>query len=225
MSDDLEPAEWMLREMSRATPNYPVLRLTDFAQDSDPIQEHPRQNEATERTTVAHLQGGASDGEVLREEDTPLHGSAPASATPSGTRLESNLKQYFSAWFLSLYTLVFSVFSMWYIYVVLINRDPVPRRLRLSPANTVLVVQVIAHLLSFKTWQLLCIAYEMLRWALASRADGVPAPTFFILSRATPNLSTMLLLSHNARHSLWCIQRLDSFLAVSDIAVANCLLK
>lgn len=102
---------------------------------------------------------------------------------------------------------VSTVFSVYYSYTVLVNEDAVPPALSLSPGKTVMVINVLSHVVAFLCWSLLSDASEALRWALACRPQGISLASFLALSRATTLPGVAYLCTVWGEHILWGLQR------------------
>jgi hypothetical protein len=101
--------------------------------------------------------------------------------------------------------------SIYYIYTVLVSEAEVPKNLYLEPSNTVLVVNILSHVVAFLCWNLFSDATEALRWELACRREGVLLTTFLALSRATPFAGVVYLCLQKGTHQIWALQRCISY--------------
>ena len=111
------------------------------------------------------------------------------------------------AWSLAFGTAMLTACSVWYVYRVLISESPPPQLLVQSPGLTVRSVNVFAHVIVFLLSQLLCEAFEALRWSLASRDEGVSESTFLALGKAQPLFGVASLLVARGSHLWWCTNR------------------
>jgi hypothetical protein len=124
-----------------------------------------------------------------------------------GVLLQSKSKQFRIAWCMACSTLFLSGFSTWYVWVVFISENSVPQALALSPGRTLLVIQIITHVIAFMVWQIIESALEFLRWTLATGATGISIPAFFAMSRATSLLGVASLCLMGGSHRFWCVSR------------------
>jgi hypothetical protein len=100
-----------------------------------------------------------------------------------------------------------SSFTVFYTHRVLVSERQVPPAFVLSPGKTVLVVNILSHIVAFLGWDLLENVLEEMRWALACRVEGVSLMTFLALSRATPYSGVAYLCLMRGGHRFWCLQR------------------
>jgi hypothetical protein len=116
-------------------------------------------------------------------------------------------RKFLLVWLLAISAVVTSTFLIWYSYTVLVSKSQIPGLLELSPGQTVLVVNILSHVVAFFCWNLFSDVSEALRWALACRKKGVLFTTFLSLSRATPFAGVAYLCSRKGAHQIWCMLR------------------
>lgn len=132
---------------------------------------------------------------------------------------ESKTKRFIPHWILASGAVVISGFCTAYSYRVLISQDALPKAFAFSPGQTVLIVNVLSHLVAFLCWTLFSYATEALRWALACRENGVELTTFLALSRATPLSGVAYLCLFRGRHQLWSLQRFMSTVMITILGL------
>lgn len=79
----------------------------------------------------------------------------------------------------------------------------------LGPSSTILVLNVMSTGSVFLLGELVTETFEILRWALSVRPQGIGLATFFAIGRATNILGTIRIMFSNQRvgHRKWCAQR------------------
>jgi hypothetical protein len=101
----------------------------------------------------------------------------------------------------------FTAFLSQYIYQVLIAEHPHVSTLFFSPANTNLVITILAQVFAQLIQALFFDIFDILRWQLASRERGVSIPTFLQLSGATRWLGVLCLVVVRGSHHIWGLHR------------------
>ena len=125
---------------------------------------------------------------------------------PSG--LQSKGRRLRSAWLTAIAAFLVTVFSVFYSYRVLVSHSAVPKDIALSPGKTVLIVNILSHIVAFLCWNLFVAAAEALRWSLACRPNkGILFTSFLSLGRATPFLGLWDLSLKKGPHQIWCVIR------------------
>jgi hypothetical protein len=124
-----------------------------------------------------------------------------------GSSLETKTQKFFLHWILAFSSATVSIFSTAYAYRVLVSQDAVPESLAITPGQTVLVVNILSHMVAFMCWTLFSNTTEALRWALACRTEGVLLTSFLALSRATPLGGVAYLCVVRGHHQIWSLQR------------------
>jgi hypothetical protein len=151
----------------------------------------------------------------MHDSETPmLEPNADSSSLERGrddlvraSSLEPKTQRFLPHWVLAFSSVIVSIFSTAYSYRVLVSEDSIPNSLAITPGQTVLVVNILSHLVAFMCWALFSNATEALRWALACREQGVRLPTFLALSRATPLGGVAYLCVVRGYHQIWSMQR------------------
>lgn len=151
----------------------------------------------------------------------------PGSATPPDDSTERKLsaqneylrtslpqcksRRYGPLWVIAVLAASMSAFSIYYSYRVMVDEVALPSSLQLQPGTTVLVVNILSHVVAFLCWTLFSDTIEALRWALACRPEGILLTSFLVLSRATPFLGVCYLCMTKGPHQIWAMQRYDKF--------------
>lgn len=145
------------------------------------------------------------------------------SSTPSSF-LQRKAIRYTPAWTVALLALGTTAVTVWYSHRVMVDITELPRALQLSPGLTVLVVNVLSHIVAFLALSLFSDMLEHLRWALACRPNGVLLSSFLAMSRATPITGVFYLFRVKGWHQLWASARILSYLitlGMSLILIVN----
>jgi hypothetical protein len=121
--------------------------------------------------------------------------------------LQHKRQRFLSTWIIAILSIIMSSLSIWYSWRVMVDETALPTRLVLSPGATVLVANILSHVVAYLCWSLASDTMEALRWALASRPEGVLLTSFLALSRATPLIGVVYLCSVRGQHWLWAAQR------------------
>jgi hypothetical protein len=167
-----------------------------------------------------HSRGPPSTGFSQNNDKTPqmLLQSRPTFSRHAGSRkspLQPKSQRFLTTVLTGIAAVFTSVFSVYYSYTVLVSESAVPPALDLSPGQTVLVVNVLSHVVAFLCWNLVSDSAEALRWALACGEDGILLTSFLALSRATPLSGVAYLCLVPGKHVLWALQRIASIAIVT----------
>lgn len=133
--------------------------------------------------------------------------------------LQRKTRRYIPAWIVALLALGTTAVTVWYSYRVMVDKNELPRALQLSPGLTVLVVNVLSHLVAFLALSLSSDILEHLRWALACRPKGILLTSFLAMSRATPITGVLYLFRVKGWHQVWAVQRILSYLITFGIGI------
>lgn len=125
--------------------------------------------------------------------------------------LQRKSRKYGPLWVTAVLAAFTSTFSIYYSYRVLVDEVALPSSLQLQPGTTVLVINILSHVVAFLCWTLFSDTMEALRWALACRPEGILLTSFLVLSRATPFLGVSYLCTTKGPHQFWAMQRYDKF--------------
>jgi hypothetical protein len=121
--------------------------------------------------------------------------------------LQRKSRRFATLWVTAALAVFASIFSIWYSYRVMVNEKALPSSLQLQPGTTVLVVNILSHVVAYLCWSLFSDTTEALRWALACRPEGVLLTSFLVLSRATPFIGVAYLCTTIGPHQIWAVQR------------------
>lgn len=121
--------------------------------------------------------------------------------------LERKSSRFAPTWVVAFLTLGITAVTVYYSARVMVNTAALPNVLQLTPAATVLAVNVLSHIVSFLCFSLFNDVFESMRWALACRDIGIPLTSFLAMSRATPILGVFYLCKVWGTHQFWAIQR------------------
>jgi hypothetical protein len=124
--------------------------------------------------------------------------------------LECKSRRYGLLWVVAALAAFTSAFAIYYSYRVMVDEAALPSTLQLQPGSTVLVVNILSHVVAFLCWTLFSNTTEALRWALACRPEGVLLTSFLVLSRATPFIGVAFLCTTKGPHQIWAMQRYDN---------------
>lgn len=124
--------------------------------------------------------------------------------------LQRKRRRFATLWINAALAVFASIFSVWYTYRVMVDQDALPPALQLKPGTTVLVVNILSHIVAYLCWSLFSDTTEALRWALACRPTGILLTTFLVLSRATPFAGVAYLCTMKGPHQIWGLQRYDN---------------
>jgi hypothetical protein len=175
---------------------YADIPLTNY--DIADGRSQPRETKASlHESEIPMLDATNVDTSSQRERDD----------TVPATSIESKTQRFLPHWVLALIAVIISIFSTAYSYRILVSQDAIPNSLAITPGQTVLVVNILSHLVAFMCWSLFSNATEALRWALACREKGVRLTTFLALSRATPLVGVAYLCVVRGYHQIWSLQR------------------
>ncbi|KAM7217471.1 hypothetical protein V8F06_007102 [Rhypophila decipiens] len=133
--------------------------------------------------------------------------------------LQGKSTRYVPAWTVALLALGTTAVTVWYSYRVMVDINELPRPLQLSPGLTVLVVNVLSHIVAFLALSLSTDILEHLRWALACRPEGILLTSFLAMSRATSITGVLYLFRVPGWHQLWALQRILSYIVTFGISL------
>lgn len=171
-------------------------RLSEVSLSDDDI--------TTSRLPFTSIQFENENGEMLSDKDR----SFSTQAEPiRSSFLEPKSQRFFSIWTIAISSAISTILTISYSYIVLVSPNAVPKHLVTSPGTTVLIVNILSHLVAFLVWGLFGDTLEALRWALACRTKGVLLTSFLALSRATQLSGVMYLCTTQGSHQLWAIWR------------------
>lgn len=102
-----------------------------------------------------------------------------------GSRLNSNLYNFFWIWLLMIATAFWLAFTIYFAYNCTLQNPPSPKLVFSDPSNTLLILNILSHGALQLLRESTSFVFEAVRWALASTSSGIPAFTFLGLSRAT----------------------------------------
>jgi hypothetical protein len=131
----------------------------------------------------------------------------------AATHLESRRRRFLPTWLVAVMTLASAAATVWYSTRAMLDSRALPPSLSHGPGMTVLVVNVLSHLVAFLCLTLYTETMEALRWALACRRVGVPLTTFLAMSRATPLMGVLHLCRVRGAHQFWAVTRFVSYVA------------
>jgi hypothetical protein len=132
--------------------------------------------------------------------------SSPVLRFDSTSHVQPKFKRLSIVWRTAIITCIISTFAVFYSYRALVSLSTLPKHLALSPGKTVLVVNILSHVVAFLCWNLFVNTSEALRWAIACRADkGILVTSFLTLSRATSLAGIWNLIARGGTHQFWCI--------------------
>lgn len=124
--------------------------------------------------------------------------------------LQRKSRKYGPLWVLAVLAAFMSAFATYYSYRVMVDEVALPPNLQFQPGTTVLVVNILSHVVAFLCWTLFSDTTEALRWALACRPEGILLTSFLVLSRATPFIGVAFLCMTKGPHQIWAMQRYDN---------------
>lgn len=139
-------------------------------------------------------------------DDWPLPKNQPTNPIRASF-LEHKSRRLAWTWIVAIMAVIASAFSTFYSYRVLVDHHALPSSLVLSPGTTVLVVNIMSHVVAYLCWFLFSNTIEALRWALACRPEGILLTSFLAMSRATPFMGVLYLCITKGKHQIWAIQR------------------
>jgi hypothetical protein len=121
--------------------------------------------------------------------------------------LQRKGRRFATLWIIAALAVFAAIFSVWYTHRVMIDESALPPALQLQPGTTVLVVNILSHVVAYLCWSLFSDTIEALRWALACRPEGILLTSFLVLSRATPFAGVAYLCTTKGPHQIWAMQR------------------
>lgn len=218
-------------DLPRLRPVSPIDRASIGIEDIEPLQPQPQENSSLTRTPW--LKGGSLYDDDITETKSgfesstrDLESAAPmlssgsvVSTQPSKddrlrtSTLQRKSRRFAPAWVTALLAVATSAFSVWYSHRVLVDKARLPSWLALQPGATVLVVNVLSHIVAFLCWNIFSDVTEALRWSMACRPQGLLLTTFLALSRATPLPGVGHLLMTKGAHQIWAFQRYATHLS------------
>jgi hypothetical protein len=181
-----------------------------------------------EEIEPSQLQVGASDNDTEQSRSTFGSSTAydPASCAPARdsadrrpsaqheylrtSLLQCKSRRYGPLWAIASLAAFTSAFAIYYSYRVMVDEAALPSTLQLQPGTTVLVVNILSHIVALLCWTLFSNTTEALRWALACRPEGVLLTSFLALSRATPFIGVAFLCTTKGSHQIWAMQRYEN---------------
>jgi hypothetical protein len=205
----MSPRENLSASQNNDPTHYPGSEpVSQLAQEQSVVRGQPS-TDCSSRSS--QRQADNAQQHLIRQ--SPIHDdsrhSSPHSAAvnvPTSV-LQSKFKQHFTSYLLAVLASLVLAFSTWFIFTVFISEKQIPRYFRLSPGQTIIVINILTHVVVFLVWQLVDSAFEALRWTLASRDEGVLITTFLAMSRATGFIGVADLLRVPGWHRVWCVQR------------------
>jgi hypothetical protein len=108
-------------------------------------------------------------------------------------------------------SLFLSAFTFYYVYETLLTSEPALGKLLFAPSTTVFVINVLSQILGTVLALLFAAAFELLRWQLTTRDNGVQMSTFLAMSGATSLVGIWRLLFGKGMHIIWCLQRYECY--------------
>jgi len=131
---------------------------------------------------------------------------SPVLRFDSTSHVQPKFKRLSLVWRTAMITCIVSTFAVFYSYRALVNLSALPKHLALPPGKTVLVVNILSHVVAFLCWNLFVNTSEALRWAIACRPEkGILVTSFLTLSRATSLAGIWNLIAKGGTHQFWCI--------------------
>lgn len=176
----------------------------------------------TDLTEVSYFDDGKNDSQSTFETTTLYNPGKYASRSDNLDRwipmnndndsvrtslLQRNTRKFATTWGIAVLTVITTAFTVFYSYRVMVDRNALPSALQLQPGATVLVINVLSHIVAYLCWALFRDTMEALRWALACRPRGVLLTSFLALSRATSLTGVFYLCKAHGSHRIWALQR------------------
>jgi hypothetical protein len=216
-------------DLPRVRPVSPIDRASLGIDDEPHLQPHPRQSSSSTAKTPWRSGGSLYDDDITEtrsafgsttrdiESEAPMLISSGSVVSTQNEKdqlrskvLQKKSRKFAPTWITAILAVVTSIFSVWYSHRVLVDVTRLPQSITLTPGTTVLVVNVLSHLVAFLCWSIFSDAIESLRWAMACRPEGLLLTSFLALSRATPLPGVAHLLLKKGRHQIWAFQRYAS---------------
>lgn len=182
--------------------------LTTFYLPEDGSEEKGQsQPTLSSTTTINHNpRGHAPMYDTYRGQDEWLHSQNESLQT---SLLQRKRQRFASTWATAALSIIASTFAVYFAYRVMVDEKALPSYLVLQPGTTVLVVNILSHVVAFLCYSLFRDTMEALRWALACRPEGILLTSFLAMSRATPTVGVLYLLATKGPHQIWALQRYD----------------
>jgi hypothetical protein len=195
---------------------------TLYLPDGDTEGKNQSQPKLSSTTTINHNPAAryAPVHGSYRDQDEWLHSQNESLRT---SLLQRKRQRFASTWVTAVLSVIISAFGGYYAYRVMVDEKALPSYLQLQPGTTVLVVNVLSHVVAFLCYSLFRDTMEALRWALACRPEGILLTSFLAMSRATPTVGVLYLLVTKGPHQIWALQRYGSshFLSWSVVAASG----
>lgn len=176
---------------------YPMEKSTSSAINSLPEYEPDKikSRPAFSTSSAAYYPGGNGSSSELQNSFIPT------------SSLQRKRKRFATTWSIAVLSVIASACAVFYSHRVMVNQNALPSFLESQPGTTVLVVNILSHLVAFLCWSLFTDTMEALRWALACRPQGILLTSFLAMSRATPIAGAIYLCLTKGAHQIWSIQR------------------
>lgn len=144
----------------------------------------------------------SSNSDVERQ--APLPPSIPSQAPP---KRSTKLRQLLLVIITLSVTGPLAIFSFYYLYEALVSDNPRLGRLFLSPSRTLNLVSILTHSLATLLPIIIIQLFDIIRWPLLWRDNGILAPKFLALGAATSLWGLLTLGFMRGTHLLWTWQR------------------
>jgi hypothetical protein len=179
--------------------------------DGDPLV-------ADESEGMRETQISLSDGDITEQpqpygEFEPPNTFSTQNSASSSTRefpttpIEHKARRFILSFILSVSGVSILIFSIFYSHFALVSETTKHSNIALAPGKTVLVINMLSHIVAMFCQLLFSNASEALRWALACSNEGVQLTTFLGLSRATPFIGVLYLSFRRGSHQVWSLLR------------------
>lgn len=193
---------------------------TEKARSSTTTFSVPFNTPSASSTNTAYRNIGSEEQILPRyhRDDWPFTNNASAGSVRASF-LECKSRRLATIWALAIMAIITAAFSTFYSYRVLVNHAALPDSLVLSPGATVLVVNIMSHVVAYLCWFLFSNTIEALRWALACRPEGVLLTSFLAMSRATPFMGVLYLCVTKGKHQVWAVQRILCYICTTILTI------
>jgi len=167
-----------------------------------------RQEKEKKPSRLSKLKGGLeerrnnSNSDVERQAPPPP--GIPGRAPP---KRSTKLRQLLLVIIALSVTGPLAIFSFYYLYEALVSDNPRLGRLFLSPSRTLNLVSILTHSLATLLPIIIIQLFDIIRWQLLWRDNGILAPKFLALSGATSWWGLVTLGRMCGTHLLWTWQR------------------
>lgn len=168
---------------------------------SDTLPEIKHEYEPTEISSAANVTQGPNVNFAAIEDTGPENVSAKAIVLPT------RIKQMRLIILFDIFCIIGSTFVFYYVLQTLTVRQPRLGALLFSPTKTVALVNAMSTILLVLITALCHMAFELLKWQVASREKGVAMTTFLGLSMATTLFGVLRLMFVWGAHLFWCVMR------------------